>query len=64
MAFFSEVVNATKSVVDSAGGLQVGGTTLYTLADVGIVLLFGVAVFFLGKTAYEKVFKKPAPVAV
>ena len=64
MAFFSEVINATKSVIDSAGGLNVGGTTLYTLADVGVVLLFGVAVFYLGKSAYEKFFKKPAPAVV
>lgn len=47
-----------EAVLDSFGNLSVGGTSLYTLADVGVVLAVGVAVFFAGKWLYEKLTNK------
>lgn len=50
MAFF-------ETILDAFGNLNVGGASLYTLADVGLILAVGIAVFFIGKSVYDKVVK-------
>lgn len=56
MAFFETVVSLIKDGVDALGGLKVGEVSLYTLADVGLILAIGLGVVFIGKKYIGKYF--------
>ena len=43
-----------ETVIDAFGNLSVGGVTLYSLADVGVILAVGAGVFLFGKYLLDK----------
>ena len=46
-----------ETAVDAFGNLSVGGVSLYSLVDVGLVLAVGIGAVMLGKAVLEKLKK-------